>query len=59
MAGYNGTFIIEWKCLMPKIYHKEHGYIEYVGSSYTEVIARFKESNPDYEIINVKIKEEH
>lgn len=33
MAGYFMTFVIEWQCLKPEIYHEEHGYVECVGRS--------------------------
>lgn len=58
MAGYYNTFIIEWRCLKPEVYGEEHGYTEEIGRSSSEVESIFKEINPDYEVINVKPKEE-
>ena len=56
MAGYYGTIIIEWKCLKPEIYHEEHGYMEDFGCSLSEAAEKFKENNPDYDVISVKFK---
>ena len=57
MAGCFGTFVIEWKCLKPEIYNEEHGYMKVIGRSQSEVVEKFKENNPDYEVINVTFKE--
>ena len=57
MAGRFDTYIIEWKCLKPEVYNEEHGFIEWNGNSPNQVKGNFLERNPDYEVIDISVKE--
>ena len=54
MAGFFGTFIIEWECLRPEIHHDTHGFLEIVGNSATDASEKFLAQNPDYAVLSVK-----
>lgn len=56
MAGFFGTFIIEWQCLKPHIYNEEHGFVEIMASNENDAVERFESLNPDYKVIDVKLK---
>lgn len=57
MAGYQGTFTIEWRCLKPEVYGEEHGFTSWSGNGHNDVKAEFVRLNPDYEVIGVTLKE--
>lgn len=56
MAGYFSTFIIEWQCLKPHIYNEEHGFEELVANNHRDAVEQFESLNPDYKVIDIKLK---
>jgi len=56
MAGYFAHWVIEWRYPEAETHHEEHGFIEWVGRSESEVREEFLKTNPEYEVIGIKMK---